>query len=96
MRPERGERGPRREGGGERGERGPKPEGRGERGDRGDRGDRKGGGEKFGGKPKGKGKPKFDDAKKGARSFEAHPPKKEKPIDPDSPFAVLAALKGKK
>ncbi len=93
VRPERGERGPRREGGGERGERGPKPEGRGERGDR---GDRKGGGEKFGGKPKGKGKPKFDDAKKGARHFEAHPPKKEKPIDPDSPFAVLAALKGKK
>jgi ATP-dependent RNA helicase SUPV3L1/SUV3 len=25
--------------------------------------------------------------------FEAKPPRKEKPIDPDSPFAKLAALK---
>ncbi|MGB3876534.1 MAG: hypothetical protein WA980_11850, partial [Shinella zoogloeoides] len=25
--------------------------------------------------------------------FEARPPRKEKPIDPDSPFAKLAALK---
>ena len=27
------------------------------------------------------------------RSFEARPPRVEKPIDPDNPFAVLAALK---
>ena len=27
------------------------------------------------------------------RSFEAHPPRNEKPIDPDNPFAILAALK---
>ncbi|WBL32330.1 helicase-related protein [Sinirhodobacter sp. HNIBRBA609] len=52
------------------------------------RGERKGGG-----KPKGKGKPHEG---KGARHFEARPPKKEKPIDPDSPFAILAALKDKK
>ena len=28
-----------------------------------------------------------------AAKFEARPPRKEKPIDPDSPFAKLAALK---
>ena len=51
---------------------------------------------KHGGKPGGKGKhgkgPKRDDQ---SRKYEARPPKKERPIDPDSPFAVLAALKGK-
>ena len=49
---------------------------------------RKGGG----GKPKGK---KFAKGGKPEQRFEARPPKKEKPIDPDNPFAILAALKGK-
>lgn len=40
------------------------------------------------GKGKGGGKPNTKAAK-----FEARPPKKEKPIDPDNPFAALAALK---
>ncbi|AGT08437.1 helicase-related protein [Paracoccus aminophilus] len=31
----------------------------------------------------------------GAKSFSARPPRAEKPMDPDSPFAVLAALKNK-
>ncbi len=51
---------------------------RGERGDRQDRGDRN------------------DRNNRGASQplrFEAKPPRKEKPIDPDSPFAKLAALK---
>ncbi|MGB0798190.1 MAG: disulfide oxidoreductase, partial [Planktomarina sp.] len=48
------------------------------------------------GKPRGKGKPgakgqRRDDK---AKSFQARPPKKEKPIDPDNPFA--AALMGLK
>ncbi len=43
------------------------------------------------GKPRGKGKPGRD---QGAKSFEARPPRKEKAIDPDNPFA--AALKGLK
>jgi len=42
------------------------------------------------GKPRGKGKPKEDQKK-----FSARPPKQEKPIDPDNPFAALLALKGK-
>ena len=29
------------------------------------------------------------------KSFEARPPRAEKPIDPDNPFAALLALKGK-
>jgi len=40
----------------------------------------------------GKGKPPRDDRQK---SFEARPPRAEKPIDPDNPFAALLALKGK-
>ena len=56
-------------------------------GDRGDRGERPDRGGKPGGKPRG---PKPD----GARSFEARPPR-DKPMDPDSPFAILAALKNK-
>lgn len=46
-----------------------------------------------GGKPKGKpkGKPPVEH-----KTFEARPPKKDKPIDPDSPFAILAALKERK
>lgn len=94
----------------DRADRGDRPEG-GERKDRGPRRDdrkdgrREGGaegGKPFkGGKPGGKfggkggergGKPARDDR---PRAFEAHPPKKDKPIDPDSPFAVLAALKAK-
>ncbi|MBL4927583.1 helicase-related protein [Fuscibacter oryzae] len=77
-----GDRGPRPEG--ER--RGPKPEGGKPQGDRADRGgDRKGGG-------------KFDrnrDRDNKPKSFEARPPRPEKPIDPDNPFAALLALKGK-
>jgi len=58
-------------------QRGPKGD-KGERGERGDRGERRGkGGPKGGGKP---------------QSFEARPPRKEKAIDPDNPFA--AALMG--
>ena len=51
-----------------------------------------------GGKPRGKGKPKGgkrparDDK---AKSYQARPPKKDKPIDPDNPFAALMALKDK-
>jgi ATP-dependent RNA helicase SUPV3L1/SUV3 len=43
------------------------------------------------GKPKGKGQPPRD---AGAKTFQARPPKKEKQIDPDNPFA--AALMGLK
>ncbi|MFC3568683.1 helicase-related protein [Paracoccus simplex] len=84
-----GERGPRREReAGQEPRREGKPfegkrrdENRGERGDRPDRG------------PKGKhkGKPRHD----GPKSFEARPPRAEKQADPDSPFAILAALKNK-
>jgi ATP-dependent RNA helicase SUPV3L1/SUV3 len=41
------------------------------------------------------GKPFDKTADAGAKSFEARPPRHEKPIDPDNPFAVLMALKGK-
>jgi ATP-dependent RNA helicase SUPV3L1/SUV3 len=41
---------------------------------------------------KGKGKPRRDGAPQKAKKFEARPPRKEKPIDPDNPFA--AALMG--
>jgi len=51
-----------------------------------------GGGKPKGGKPRGKG-PKDQPGGK-ARAFEARPPKKDKPIDPDNPFA--AALMGLK
>ncbi len=109
QRPERGPR-PER-GGERGAPRGAKPEGekpaegaerpQGERRDRGERGgEGKGGGYK-GNKPKG-GKPnergdRGDRGGKpqGAKSFEARPPRAEKPIDPDNPFAVLAALKNR-
>jgi len=42
------------------------------------------------GKPRGKGKP--DNRQ---QNHSARPPKKDKPIDPDNPFAALMALKGK-
>jgi ATP-dependent RNA helicase SUPV3L1/SUV3 len=86
-RPRGGQRGPRREAG-----QGDRPE-RGERPERPERGERKGGGKpkgKKGGGPKGKFGDKPGD--KSERRFEARPPKKDKPIDPDNPFA--AALMG--
>jgi len=96
-RPERGgERAPRPEGApkGDRAPRGPRPEGEGKpqgerrhgkpQGERGDRGDRKGGG-----------KPDRGPKDHKPKSFEARPPRPEKPIDPDNPFAALLALKGK-
>ena len=50
---------------------------------------------KSAGGPKGKGKPRGKDGgKPGPKNFEARPPRKEKPIDPDNPFA--AALMGLK
>lgn len=87
----------------QRPERGPRPEGQPRRerpqGDK-PRGERKEGeGRKDfhgkGGKPGGKGK--RDGAKDAPRErkFEARPPRPEKPIDPDNPFAALLALKGK-
>ncbi len=50
--------------------------------------------------PRGKGKPaKGKGAPRGKREdageLKARPPKKDKPIDPDNPFAALMALKGK-
>ncbi|MCR9273536.1 helicase-related protein [Mameliella sp. AT18] len=58
---------------------------------RGDRQDNKGGERPRGKGGKPKGKPPRDG---GGRKFEARPPKKDKPIDPDNPFA--AALMGLK
>lgn len=81
---ERGEQGarPNREGG--RGDR--RPEGKGDgRGDRPPRGDRHERGDRQDRNDRGK-------MTQPAR-FEAKPPRKEKPVDPDSPFAKLAALK---
>ncbi len=54
---------------------------------------------KDGGKPRGKpqGKGKRGGKQDGGKSFSARPPKKEKAIDPDNPFAAaLAGLAGKK
>jgi ATP-dependent RNA helicase SUPV3L1/SUV3 len=92
----RHDRGPRREGGNREGgnreggekRQGGKPEFRRDR--------EKGDGERKFDKPKGKkphGKPRDEEK---ARHFEARPPKKDKPIDPDNPFAVLAALRDRK
>ncbi len=53
------------------------------KGDRQDRGDRKDRGPR----------PERDNNKSQPARFEAKPPRKEKPVDPDSPFAKLAALK---
>jgi ATP-dependent RNA helicase SUPV3L1/SUV3 len=60
----------------------------------------KSGARREGGKPEGKRGGKGKHGKGGKpdeqpRNFQARPPKKDRPIDPDSPFAVLAALKGK-
>ena len=49
-----------------------------------------------GGKPRGKGKPRRDGGQQKSKNFSARPPKKEKAIDPDNPFAAaLMGLKGK-
>jgi len=84
--------------GARRGQGKPRREARGNETPRGDKGPRQGRDDRTddrargkGGKPKGKGKPGKTDA---GKSFEARPPKKEKPIDPDNPFA--AALMGLK
>jgi ATP-dependent RNA helicase SUPV3L1/SUV3 len=99
QRPERGNRGQQ----GERPNRGERPQGDRPQGERpqGDRPRREGadrpqGERREGGKPKG-GKPERRDGGKpqGGKAFEARPPRAEKPIDPDNPFAVLAALKNK-
>ncbi len=104
-----GQRGHAERGQGERrGERGHKPGGRND-GDRrdGDRrdGPRQGGrpdfakgrdGKSQGGRPdrnERNDRPQRDDRGGKPDKFEARPPRKEKPIDPDSPFAKLAALK---
>ncbi|WBU64494.1 helicase-related protein [Paracoccus aerodenitrificans] len=57
------------------------------------KGDRPKGGKPKGGKP-GRGKNDRNDNK--AKTFSSRPPRPEKKADPDSPFAVLAALKDKK
>jgi ATP-dependent RNA helicase SUPV3L1/SUV3 len=80
--------------GGEKRHEGGKPRHRDEDGPRGERkfGGEGGKGGPKGGKPWGKGKPQDDRG----RGFESHPPKKDKPIDPDNPFAAaLMGLKGK-
>lgn len=67
------------------------------RADRQGGGDRQGqGGERQDRGPKGK--PRFDKGKprhEGPKTFEARPPRPEKKVDPDSPFAILASLKNK-
>jgi ATP-dependent RNA helicase SUPV3L1/SUV3 len=67
---------------------GGRPENKGDRG--GDRGgDRRERNDRPGGKPPGHAPGKSQ----APQTFEARPPRKDKPIDPDSPFAKLAALK---
>ncbi|THD85814.1 helicase [Aliigemmobacter aestuarii] len=80
--------GARRPAGGGRGE--GKPEGRGE-------GKHGGKPRHKGGKPEGRGEGRggHDRQADKGRAFEARPPRKEKPVDPDNPFAALLALKGK-
>ena len=76
-----------------RGDRGSRPQGDQPRrgGDR-PRGEGNEGG--FKGPRKG-GKPNERSGDRSPRNFESRPPAKDKPIDPDNPFAILAALKGK-
>ena len=108
-RPARGPRegGPREGAPREGGERGPRPEGGnrapregGKREDRPRREGEGGGKRDFGGKggkPDHAKGPRREHGKDGQKpkSFEARPPRAEKPIDPDNPFAALLALKGK-
>lgn len=104
---ERGPRPERKDGEGQRAPRGDRPQGERPQGERthGDRPKREGQGDRprhdgqKHDRPKGDrrddrkgGKPNRDDRQK---SFEARPPRAEKPIDPDNPFAALLALKGK-
>ena len=77
---------------------GDRPQGDRPKGDR-PKGDRPQGDRPKGDRPKGDrrddrkgGKPQQDDRK---IIYEARPPRPEKPIDPDNPFAALLALKGK-
>ncbi|MGD9478894.1 helicase-related protein [Shinella sp. G-2] len=101
-----GERQGDRQGQGERrsGDRRGQPSG--ERGERNERGERRDGGGRGrpdqakgrDGKPQGGNRPdRGERNERGGKpqqaKFEARPPRKEKPIDPDSPFAKLAALK---
>ncbi|UDF31588.1 UNVERIFIED_ORG: hypothetical protein LHK14_09755 [Roseateles sp. XES5] len=98
-----GERQGDRQGQGERrgGDRRGQPSG--ERGERSERGERRDGGGRGrpdqakgrDGKPQGGNRPDRGErsGKPQQAKFEARPPRKEKPIDPDSPFAKLAALK---
>ena len=93
-RPERAPRPERKEGDTPRAPRGDRPKGDRPQGDR-PQGDRPRGDRPKGDRPKGDykgGKPQRDERQK---SFEARPPRAEKPIDPDNPFAALLALKGK-
>ena len=81
---------------GERTDRGPRKDFRGKPGgkpgeDRGERGDKR----PRGGKPEGKGDRGDRAPREGAKTYTARPPRAEKPVDPDSPFAVLAALKNR-
>ena len=75
-----GERGERREGGRGRPDQAKGRDGKPQGGNRPDRGEHRPERNERGGKPQ-------------QAKFEARPPRKEKPIDPDSPFAKLAALK---
>lgn len=99
QRPERAPRPERKEGDAPRAPRGDRPQGERPQGERpqGDRpkGDRPRGDRPKGDRPKGDykgGKPQRDEKK---IIYEARPPRAEKPIDPDNPFAALLALKGK-
>jgi ATP-dependent RNA helicase SUPV3L1/SUV3 len=58
---------------------------------KGDRGDRRN--DRPGGKPSGNAHSNPHGKSQAPATFEARPPRKDKPIDPDSPFAKLAALK---
>jgi ATP-dependent RNA helicase SUPV3L1/SUV3 len=79
--------------------RGERPAGDRPRGDK-PRGDKPAGNRPRGDKPRGD-KPYADKGNRGPRddnkpkTFEQRPPRVEKPIDPDNPFAVLMALKNK-
>lgn len=97
QRPERGPRPERKEGEAARAPRVERPQGEGPKHDRPKhdrpKGDRPQGGPKGDRRDHAKGgKPQRDDRHK---SYEARPPRVEKPIDPDNPFAALLALKGK-
>lgn len=65
---------------------GQRPRGGDNRGEGGKRHDRPEGGDR-------KNRPDRNDRNNQPARFEARPPRKEKPVDPDSPFAKLAALK---